>query len=149
MDFIIGLPKTSSDYDSIWVIVDHLMKFAHFIPVKIKYLVSKYAKLYLTKIVCLHDFLKTILLDRGPQFTSRFWECLHEAMGATLLLNMGYHPQTRGQTERANQILEDMLRASAIIYSGSWDTWLPFAKFAYNNSHQVSINMSPYEALYG
>ena len=70
-------------------------------------------------------------------------------MGTTLLFSTAYHPQTEGQTERVNRILEDMLRAYTIIYSSSWDTCLPFAQFAYNNSYQASINMSPYEALYG
>jgi hypothetical protein len=70
-------------------------------------------------------------------------------MGTTLLFSTSYHPQTGGQMERVDRILEDMLRACTLIYSSSWDTCLPFAQFAYNNSYQASINMSPYEALYG
>jgi len=148
MDFITGLPRTSSGYDSIWVIVDRLTKSAHFLPVKVTYPVSKYAEIYLAQIVCLHGIPKTIVSDRGPQFTSDFWNELHTAMGTTLLFSTAYHPQTRGQTERVNRILEDMLRACALIYSSSWDTCLSFAQFAYNNSYQASMNMSPYKALY-
>jgi hypothetical protein len=59
------------------------------------------------------------------------------------------HPQTDGQTERTNQILEDMLRACALKYGKSWDKSLPYTEFLYNNSHQASIEMAPYEALYG
>ena len=70
-------------------------------------------------------------------------------MGTTLRFSVAYHPQTEGQTERVNRILEDMLRACALIYSSSWDTCLPFAQFAYHNSYQASVKMSPYEALYG
>jgi len=70
-------------------------------------------------------------------------------MGTTLRFSIAYHPQIGGQTKRVNRILEDMLRACALIYSSSWDTYLSFAQFAYNNSYQASINMSPYEALYG
>ena len=72
---------------------------------------------------------------------TKFWEALHSAMGTTLLFSTAYHPQTRGQTERVKQILEDMLRSCAIMYSSNWDVCLPFAEFAYNNSHQVSINI--------
>ena len=61
----------------------------------------------------------------------------------------GYHPQTDGQTERVNRILEDMLRACALQYGTNWDTSLPFAEFSYNNSHQKSLKMAPFEALYG
>jgi hypothetical protein len=60
-----------------------------------------------------------------------------------------YHPQTDGQTERTNQVLEDMLRACALQHGGSWDKSLPYAKFSYNNSYQASLKISPFEALYG
>jgi hypothetical protein len=60
-----------------------------------------------------------------------------------------YHPQTSGQTERVNQILEDMLRACVILSKGSWEKWLPLAKFLYNNSYQESIKMAPFKTLYG
>ena len=70
-------------------------------------------------------------------------------MGTDLTFSTAYHPQTGGQTERVNQILEDMLRSCAIIYGKSWDECLPFAEFSYNNSYQASIGMSPFEALYG
>ena len=92
MDFISGLPKTSSGYDSIWVIVDRLTKSAHFLPVNVTYVVSKYVELYLARIVCLHGVPKTIVSDRGPQFTSQFWDELHKAMGTILLFSIAYHP---------------------------------------------------------
>jgi hypothetical protein len=72
MDFIVGLPRTQSRYDSIWVIVDHLTKVAHFIPVKTTYTGAKLAELYVTRIVCLHGVLKRIVSDRGLHFTSKF-----------------------------------------------------------------------------
>jgi len=70
-------------------------------------------------------------------------------MGTDLTFSTAYHPQTCGQTERVNQILEDMLRSCAIIYGKCWDECLPFAEFSYNNSYQASIGMPPFEALYG
>ena len=149
MDFITGLPRTQSGYDSIWVIIDRLTKVAYFIPVKTTYAGNKLAELYMARIVCLHGVPKSIVSDRGSQFTSRFWESLHEALGTKLNFSTAYHPQTDGQTERVNQILEDMLRACALDYGKSWDKNLPYAEFSYNNSYQASLKMSPFEALYG
>ena len=116
---------------------------------KANYSVEKYAELYITKIVCLHGVPKSIVSDRGPQFTARFWKSLHDAMGTDLTFSTAYHPQTGGQTEQVNQILEDMLRSCAIIYGKGWDECLPFSEFSYNNGYQASIGMSPFEALYG
>jgi hypothetical protein len=99
--------------------------------------------------VCLHGVLKKIVSDRGTQFTSHFWQQLHEALGTHLKFSSAYHPQTDGQTERTNQILEDMLRASTLQDKIGWDKRLPYAEFSYNNSYQASLKMSPFEALYG
>jgi len=149
MDFIVGLPTTKKGCDSIWVIVDRLTKSAHFIPVKSTYHPHNYAKIYFQQVVRLHGVPKSIVSDRGPQFTARFWECLHQNLGTHLIRSSAYHPQTSGQTERVNQILEDMLRACLISCKGSWEDWLPLAEFSYNNSYQESIKMAPFEALYG
>ena len=149
MDFIVGLPRTSAGYDSIWVIVDRLTKVAHFIPVKTTYSGAKLAELYMARIVCLHGVPKKIVSDRGSQFTSRYWKKLHESLDTRLNFSSAYHPQTDGQTERTNQVLEDMLRACALKHGGSWHKSLPYAEFSYNNSYQASLKMSPFEALYG
>jgi hypothetical protein len=110
MDFIVRLPTTQSGYDSIWVIIDCFLKVSHFILVKTTYKGAKLAELYIARIVCLHGVAKKIVSDRGTQFTSRFWENLHEAMDTKLNFSLAYHPQT----ERVNQIFEDMLRACAL-----------------------------------
>jgi hypothetical protein len=70
-------------------------------------------------------------------------------MDTKLNFSSAYHPQTDGQIERTNQILEDMLRACSLMYGKIWDKSLPYAEFSYNNSYQASIEMAPYEALYG
>jgi IS30 family transposase len=114
MDFIVGLPRTLAGYDSIWVVVDRLTKLAHFIPVKTSYSSAVLAELYMSQIVCLHGVPKKIVSDRGMRFTSHFWEQLHEALGTHLNFSSAYHPQTNGQTQRTNQVLEDMLRACAL-----------------------------------
>jgi hypothetical protein len=121
MDFIVGLPRTPAGYDSIWVVVDHLTKTTHFIPVKTTYNCAVLAELYMSRIVCLHGIPKKIISDRGTQFTSHFWQQLHEALGTHLKFNSAYHPQTDGQTERTNQILKDMLRACALQDQLGWD----------------------------
>ena len=149
MDFIVGLPPTQKNFNSIWVIVDRLTKSAHFIPVRVDYRPSDYAELYFNQIVRLHGVPRTIVSDRGPQFTARFLEHLHKILGTNLVRSSAYHPQTSGQTEWVNQILEDMLRACVISSKGSWDKWLPLAEFSYNNSYQESIKMAPFEVLYG
>jgi transposase InsO family protein len=149
MDFIVELPRTQARYDSIWVIVDCLTKVAHFILVKTTYLGAKLAELYMSRIVCLHGVPKKTVSDRGSQFTSKFWEKLHESMDTKLNFSSAYHPQTDGQMERTNQILEDMLRACALRYGKSWDKSLLYVEFSYNNSCQASIEMAPFEALYG
>ncbi|WVZ76446.1 hypothetical protein U9M48_024422 [Paspalum notatum var. saurae] len=126
MDFIVGLPRTQKGYNSIWVVVDQLTKVAHFIPVNTTYSGARLAELYISRIVCLYGVPKRIISDRGSQFTSRFWEQLHDSLDSKLRFSTSYHPQTNGQTERTNQILEDMLRA-----------------------YQASLKKSPFEALYG
>jgi transposase InsO family protein len=114
MDFIVGLPNTSQSHDSIWVIVDRLTKTAHFLLVHTTYNAKKYAEIYLDQIVCLHGIPKTIISDRGAQFVAHFWEQFQQALGTKLIRSFAYHPQTDGQTERINQILEDMLRVCVI-----------------------------------
>jgi hypothetical protein len=87
--------------------------------------------------------------DRGAPFVERFWELLQNSLGTTMIRSSAYHPQTDGQTERVNHILEDMLRACVIHYGKDWDKCLSLAEFSYNNSYQSSLKMAPFEALYG
>jgi hypothetical protein len=149
MDFIVGLPNTSQRHDSIWVIIDRLTKTAHFLPVHTTYNAKKYAEIYLDQIIRLHGVPKTIISDRGAQFIAQFLEQLQYALGTKLIRSSAYHPQTDGQTERINKILEDMLRACVLQYDKNWDKCLSLAEFSYNNSYQTSLKMAPFEALYG
>jgi hypothetical protein len=147
--FITGLPITPRGNDSIWVIVDRLTKSAHFLPVKATYRPPKYADIYIAEIVRLLGIPRTIVSDRGTQFTAHFWEQLQNGLGTKLVHSSAYHPQTSGQTERINQILEDMLRAFVLSSKGSWESWLPLTEFSYSNNYQSSIKMAPFKALYG
>jgi hypothetical protein len=149
MNFIVGLPRTQAGYDSIWVIVDRLTKVVYFILVKTTYCGAKLVKLHMSRIMCLHGVPKKIMLDRGSQFTFKFWEKLHESMDTKLTFSSAYHSQTDRQIKRTNQILEDMLRACALKYEKSWDKSLPYAEFSYYNSYQASIKMASFKVLYG
>jgi hypothetical protein len=100
-------------------------------------------------VLCLHGVPKTIISDRGSQFVARFWEQLHASLGTHQIHISAYHQQTNGQTERVNQILEDMLRACVMEYLGSWDKNLQWVEFSYNNSYRESLKMAPFEVLYG
>jgi hypothetical protein len=105
--------------------------------------------LYMSMIIYLHGVPKKIVSDSWTQFTLKFWERLHETLDTHLHFSSAYRPQTDGQTERVNHILEDMLRACALQYGRSWDKSLPCAEFSYNNSYQGSLKMAPFEMLYG
>ncbi|KAI3754801.1 hypothetical protein L1987_54592 [Smallanthus sonchifolius] len=149
MDFITKLPRTTSGHDSIWVIIDRLTKSVHFLPIREEYRVEKLARIYIDEIVSRHGIPLNIISDRDSRFTSRFWQSLQSALGTRLDLRTAYHPQTDGQTERTIQTLEDMLRACVIDFGGNWNSHLPLIEFSYNNSYHTSINMAPFEALYG
>ena len=105
--------------------------------------------MYIREIVRLQGVPVSIVSDRDPQFTAQFWKTFQKAMGTQLSMSTAVHPQTDGQLEWTIQILEDMLRACVLDLKGSWEEHFPLLDFAYNNSYQASIQMVPYEALYG
>ena len=147
MDFVTGLPRSPRGHDAIWVIVDRLTKTAHFLPIQVTDSIEKLSRLYIREIIRLHGILVSIVSNRDPRFTARFWQGLQSALGTNLLFSTAYHPQTDGQSERTIQILEDMLRACVLDFRGSWEDHLPLVEFAYNNSYQSSIEMAPSDAL--
>jgi len=107
------------------------------------------AQIYISEIVRLHGVPSSIVSNRDPRFTSRFWQTLQEALGTRLRLSSAYHPQTDEQSERTIQSLKDLLRTCVLDNLGSWDEILPLVEFTHNNSYQTSIGMAPFEALYG
>jgi hypothetical protein len=149
MDFITGLPTSTKKNDTIMVVVDKLSKSAHFIPVKSHYKAIDIANIFMKEIFRLHGMPKNIVSDRDTKFTSNFWKSLMAGLETKLLFSITYHPQTDGQTERLNQILEDMLRMHVMHLPKKWEDYLPLVEFAYNNGYQESLKMSPFEVLYG
>lgn len=132
MDYIVGLPRTRVSYNFIQVVVDRLTKVVHFIHVKTTYNGASLVELYISWIVCLHGVPEKIVSDRGTQFNMKFWQQQHEALVTQLNFSLAYHPQTHGQTNRINQIMEDMLRKCAIHDKSGWDISLAYVEFSYN-----------------
>ena len=126
------------------MIVDRLTKSAHFIPIKVSHNLNKLAELYVKEVIRLHRISVSIISDRDPRFTSRFWSSLQGALGTKLKFSTAFHPQTDGQSERTIQVLEDMLRASALDLGGNWDKQVPLMEFSYNNSFYSSIEIVPF-----
>nr|GFC15502.1 reverse transcriptase domain-containing protein [Tanacetum cinerariifolium] len=149
MDFVTKLPKTSSGYDSIWVIVDRLTKSVHFLPMREDESMDKQTKLYLKEVVTRHGIPVSIISDCDPRFVSNFWRAFQKALSTRLDINIAYHPETEGQSERTIQTLEDMLHACVIDFGNVWERHLPLVEFSYNNSYHASIKAAPFEALYG
>ena len=108
MDFLVRLPVTGRKHDSVWVMVDRLTKLAHFLPVRTDYSLDKLVELYIKEIVRLHGIPVSIISNRDPRFTSRFWGKLQEALGTRLNFSTAFHSQTDGQSERVIQFLEVM-----------------------------------------
>ncbi|GJS02745.1 reverse transcriptase domain-containing protein [Tanacetum coccineum] len=121
MDFVTKLPKTSSGHDTIWVIVDHLTKSAHFIPTRATDSMETLTRLHIKEIVSWHGVPISIISDRDSHFTSRFWQSMQNALGTQLDMNFGK----------------------------GWERHLPLVEFSYNNSYHASIKAAPFEAIYG
>ena len=149
MDFITQLPITKSKNDSIVVFVDRLSKMTHFVALKTTVTAPEFAQIFFDNVVKLHGIPNVIVSDRDSKFTSKFWKALWKKLGTKLALSTAFHPQTDGQTERANFTLEDMLRAYTAYKQNDWDEYLSAAEFACNDSKNNSTHMSPFFLNYG
>ena len=144
MDLIGPLPKTRNGFDAIFVCVDKLSKMVHYIPTTTTATAPVLAKLFMHEVVRLHGMPSTIISDRDARFTSQFWRELWQRMGTKLAMSTAYHPQTDGQTERANRTLEEILRATVNAKQNDWDEFLTTAEIAYNNSVNASTGETPF-----
>ncbi|MCO5612609.1 hypothetical protein L7F22_066878 [Adiantum nelumboides] len=148
MDFVTELP-TIAGYNSVYVVVDMLIKVAHLMLVKTTYMASNFSRVFINKIFRLHGLPKRVLNNRDAKLTLKFWTSLFQAIGTQLCFSTAYHPQTDGQTERVNQVIEDILRAYCLEEPRKWVQHLPLVEYAYNSFNHRSKGMSPFKALYG
>jgi transposase InsO family protein len=148
MDFVTGLP-TVNGLDSIWVVTDRLTKMRHFVACNQNVSAEDLADLFLPHVWKYHGLPDDIFSDRGPQFASRFWKHLCARLKITPKLSSAFHPQTDGQTERVNGIMEQYLRAYVTYQQDNWPTLLPLAEFAGNLLSSEATGVSPFFANYG
>ena len=149
MDLITQLPRSRRGHDAIVVYVDKLTKMVHFIPSNTTVTAPQLATLTIREVVRLHGVPDSILSDRDPRFTAHFWRSFWSQIGTTLTMSTSYHPQTDGQTERANRTLEEILRAYVNFNQNDWDDHLATAELAVNNSVHASTGFTPFYLNYG
>lgn len=142
-DFVTELPS-SSGYDSILVVVDHLSKRAHMVPTLSTITAIGTAKLYRDHVWKLHGLPTKVISDRGPQFAADFTTELYKMIGVTPSRSTPYHPQTDGQTERVNQEMEQYLRLFVSERQDDWSELLSQAEFAYNNHVHSATQQTPF-----
>jgi hypothetical protein len=149
LDLITGLPPSSAGHTAIVVFVDKLSKMVHYSPTTDSVTAPQLAELFLRDVVRLHGFPRSLISDRDPRFTAHFWRSFWASVGTTLAMSTAYHPQSDGQTERANRTLETMLRSVVSFNQKDWHTHLPLAELAINSAVQASTGASPFSLVYG
>jgi hypothetical protein len=148
LDFITSLRKTQKQNDYIMVLFDKLNNYAHFIPVKSTFKAINIVEIFMKEIFRLHDIPKMVISNRDVKFTSSFWKKFSVGLNTNLNFNMSCHSQTDGQTERKNQIIEDMLHMYVRTKLNKWEDYLHLGEFAYNNGYRNSAKLNAFEILY-
>ncbi len=149
MDLITQLPRSRSGNDAIVVFVDKLTKLVHFVPTRTDVTAPQLATIFMREVVRLHGVPQSILSDRDPRFTAKFWQAFWAQLGTTLPMSTAYHPETDGQTERSNRTLEEMLRAFINFKQDDWDEHLAAAELATNNAVHASTGCTPFSLWHG
>ena len=148
MDFITCLPK-SEGFGSIIVVIDRFSKYATFIPALTDCTVDETAWLFLKHVVKHWRIPSNIVSDRDPRFIGKFWTELFKLLGSDLNFSTSFHPQSDGQTERANALLELYLRHFVSANQHDWAKLLDVAQFSYNLQRSESTRKRPFEIIMG
>lgn len=148
-DMVVKLPLSAGKYDSILTFVDRLSKMVHLVPTSEKLTAQEFAELFEREVIRLHGVPEDLVTDRGTQFNNNFWREVMNLLGMTMRMSSAYHPQTDGQTERYNRVIEEMLRAYISPSQEDWSAHLPAVEFAINNSWQETVKNTPFFLNYG
>ncbi|POM63295.1 Pol protein [Phytophthora palmivora] len=140
LDFVFDLPAEDKGNTGILVFVCSLSKMYHLAPVRDKITGKQAAQLFLDSVFRYHGLPETIVSDRDPRFTGAFWDTLFQMLGTKLTVSTADHPQTDGQTERVNRVLEDMLRIVCAEAPRFWSDQLPMVKFALTMRRQADVD---------
>jgi hypothetical protein len=144
MDLITQLPKSHRGSDAIVVFVDKLTKMVHFVPTKTTVTAPQLAEIFWNTVVRHHGLPSSLVSDRDPRFIGHFWRALWKCLGTQLTMSTAFHPQTDGQTERANRTLEEMIRPYVSFQQKDWDEHLVAAEIACNASKHASTGFTPF-----
>jgi len=149
MDLITDLPVTKNGFDAVVTFVDRLTKMVHFAPTTKGAGAEKIARVFVNTWYKHHGLPRVIVADRDRRFVGNFWRALFKALGTELRFSTAFHPETDGQSERANRTLEEVLRHFVSPRQDDWDEWLSMAEFAINDSVSPSTGYTPFYLAYG
>ena len=149
MDFVGPFPTSEGGHDFLWVIMCRLTNLVHLVPVNVTVRVRDLAWMYIREVVRLHGLPRSIVSDRDPRFTSRFWQEVHRLLGTRLLMSTSFHPQTDGATERQIRNVNQILRSMVKPDQSDWEDHIALAEFAINSSVSASTGFAPFELTYG
>jgi hypothetical protein len=146
MDFMVSLPP-SRGFDAIMVVVDRFSKMAHFIPTKDEATAQEIGRLFFTHVFKHHGLPKDIVSNRDPKFSNKFWRALWKRMGSELKMSTLFRPQTDGQTERVNLVIQQFLRNYVVTDQQDWVDHLELAEFCYNNSEHSTTGSTRFQMV--
>jgi hypothetical protein len=148
-DFITCLPPTNQGHNALLVVVDRLTKMCRLVPCDFTCTPQEVANLLLSEIFSIFGVPDTLISDRDPRFTSTWFQSWCTSLGIKQCMSSSYHPQTDGQTERMNRVVEDMLRHFVNPRGSDWDTFIPIAQLAIINAFQESTKSTPFFLNFG
>jgi hypothetical protein len=149
MDFVTGLPLTKSGNNAVAVFVDKLSKMVRFRSCKTTDGAAETAWMFVDSVYRHHGMPRMLITDRDVRFQGEFWKEVHKLLQIEHRMSTAFHPQTDGQTERVNRVLEEMLRHFVSPEQTDWDKFLPLAEFAVNSSWHESVQATPFFLNYG